>query len=185
MYLESVKTEYLRYKKLAEGAIAQVDESDLSKPLGEENNSIAVIVGHVAGNLKSRFTDFLTTDGEKPWRNRDQEFVDPGVGKTELMEIWGLGWEVLLNALDEISAEDLAKKVKIRGESLQIVEALNRSMAHVSYHVGQIVFLARIFTGTNWQYLSIPKGKSGEYNLNPTMEKVPNQPSKTDSGDQT
>ena len=177
MYLESAKTEYLRYKKLAEAAIAQVREADLSKPYGEENNSIAVIVGHIAGNLKSRFTDFLTSDGEKPWRNRDQEFIDQGLDKVGLMEIWASGWEVLLDALEGITEEDLGKKVQIRGEPLEVVEALNRSMAHVSYHVGQIVFLARIFTGGNWKYLSIPKGKSGEYNLNPTLEKSPNQPS--------
>ena len=164
-YLESIKTEYRRYKKLAEGAMQQVVDADLTVPLEPEGNAISVIVAHISGNLKSRFTDFLTTDGEKAWRDRDQEFVEKGLARVELMAIWEDGWAVLFDALTTLSDDDLDSAVQIRGETLSVAEALNRSLAHTAYHVGQIVLLARIFAKERWQYLSTPKGQSKTYKI--------------------
>ena len=174
-YLESIKTEYRRYKKLAEGAIQQVGDADLTTALEPEGNSIAVIVAHISGNLKSRFTDFLSSDGEKAWRDRDHEFVEQGLARVELMALWEDGWAVLFDALSALSDRDLEGFVQIRGQELSVTEALNRSLAHVAYHVGQIVLLARIAAKDRWQYLSVPKGQSKTYNQNPTLEKAPNQ----------
>jgi hypothetical protein len=175
-YLESITTEYHRYKKLAEGAIRQVDDADLTTALDPEGNSISVIVQHISGNLKSRFTDFLTSDGEKAWRDRDREFIEKALVRVELLNLWEDGCAVLFDALRTLSSNDLDKEVLIRGEALSVPEALNRSLAHVAYHVGQIVLLARMSAKGRWQYLSIPKGQSAAYNQNPTLEKVPHQP---------
>ncbi|MCH7770228.1 MAG: DUF1572 family protein [Bacteroidetes bacterium] len=171
MIINSIKSEYLRYKKLAEEAIQQTPEAGINKVLGEDNNSMSVIVFHISGNLKSRFTDFLTTDGEKEWRKRDTEFEKRQLTKSELINIWDEGWNILIKALDELTDDDLSKKVTIRKKELSVVDALHRSLAHLSYHVGQIVFIARVITGKEWVSLSIALGESADYNKNPDKEK--------------
>ena len=163
--------EYKRYKGLLENAIEQVSEEDFFKQFGEHDNSIAVIVKHLSGNLLSRFTDFLTTDGEKEWRDRESEFHVNQLTRAELMETWNRAWAVLEEAVFSLGPEDMHKIVTIRGVQFTVEEALARSICHFSYHVGQIIYLAKHFTGQNWQYLTIPPGKSDEYNKNPTKEK--------------
>lgn len=170
--IKSIEAEYLRYKALAESALKQVPESALSQSGPSNGNSLAVICWHLAGNLKSRFTDFLTSDGEKPWRNREEEFAARSVSRAELMEKWTDGWQALLGALRQLNDADLTKTVEIRGQPLLVHEALHRSLAHASYHVGQIVYLAHAVCGTGWQYLSIPPGGSAAYNANPQYEKA-------------
>jgi uncharacterized damage-inducible protein DinB len=171
MILDSIKSEYQRYKSLAEAAIAQVKDDDLHKVLGEDNNSITVIMNHISGNLKSRFTNFLTEDGEKPWRHRDGEFEEKREDRTILLKKWDESWSILFHEIDALQDSDLDKMVRIRGNELTVSDALQRSLAHASYHVGQIVLLARIHVGRDWKSLSIPRGKSQEYNLNPTKER--------------
>ena len=171
MIVNSIKSEYLRYKTLGEGAIAQITNEGINKVFGEDNNSIAVIVYHISGNLKSRFTDYLTTDGEKSWRKRDTEFFERNFTREELTKKWDDGWKVLLDTLAALSDSDLNKVVTIRNKELTVIEALHRSLAHISYHVGQIVFIARSIVGKDWKSLSIPRGGTVEYNKNPTMEK--------------
>lgn len=171
--LSSLESEYRRYKELGERAFGQIDPPQLSRPASAEGNSVAVIVWHVAGNLKSRFTDFLTTDGEKPWRDRESEFAARNVGPGEVRAQWEDGWSVLFDALAGLSDADLPRTVRIRGQDLSVAEALHRSLAHASYHVGQIVLLARTLRGGEWRFLSIPPGRSEEYNRNPRHEKGP------------
>ncbi len=171
MIISSIKSEYLRYKKLGEGAIKQTPEKGVNKLFGDDNNSISVIVAHISGNLNSRFTDFLTTDGEKPWRKRDAEFEERNLTKSELLQLWDDGWVVLLITLDELSDDDLDKMVTIREKELTVADALHRSLAHVSYHVGQIVYIARMIVGNEWKSLSIPLSGSNTYNQNPDKEK--------------
>ena len=171
MIVDSIKSEFLRYKKLGEGAIEQIPDDRINKVLGEDNNSIGVIVYHISGNLKSRFTDFLTTDGEKVWRKRDTEFLERNIGREELIEKWNEGWDILMETLNTLSDADLDKVVTIRNKDLTVVEALHRSLAHTSYHVGQIVFIARTIVGIDWKSLSVPRGGSEMYNLNPDKEK--------------
>jgi uncharacterized damage-inducible protein DinB len=154
--ITSIEGEYRRYKLLAEAAIHQLDDAQLSESGGGALNSIATLVWHVSGNLKSRFTDFLTTDGEKPWRNREKEFQPRTATKPELLAKWEEGWDVLFVTLQALSDDDLARSVTIRGSALSVPEALHRSLAHVAYHVGQIVFIAKAMRGTEWEYLSIP-----------------------------
>jgi len=165
----SIAAEFRRYKSLGEAAIAQVNEADLAKAAGEDN-SIAVIVWHIGGNLRSRFTDFLTTDGEKPWRDRDEEFEARSVTRQELLAKWESGWQALFGALTSLTDADLDRNVTIRGRPLAVSDALLRSLAHTSYHVGQIVYIAKSLNGTAWQTLSIPKGASATYNQNPGRE---------------
>jgi uncharacterized damage-inducible protein DinB len=167
--IATITAEYRRYKSLGETAIAQLDEADLARASGEDN-SIAVIVWHIGGNLRSRFTDFLTTDGEKPWRDRDEEFEARVVTRSELLAKWELGWQALFEALASLTDDDLEKNVTIRGRPLAVSEALLRSLAHTSYHVGQIVYIAKSLRGAAWQTLSIPKGASKTYNANPGRE---------------
>jgi len=169
--VSSMESEYRRYKLLAEAAIQQVTEAQLSERGDGAVNSITTLVWHVSGNLKSRFTDFLTTDGEKPWRDRDSEFLPRRVTKSELLQKWEEGWQVLFLALQNLQDHDLARSVTIRGSALSVPEALHRSLAHVSYHVGQIVLMAKAVRGADWQYLSIPPGQSAEYNEKPTEPK--------------
>ena len=169
--ISSIEGEYRRYKNLGEGAIRQLREDEIAKSGPGGGNSIAVIVWHLSGNLKSRFTDFLTSDGEKPWRKRDEEFEARAVTSAELLERWNEGWKSVLGTLAGLTDSDLTRTVTIRGVGFQVHEALHRLMAHTSYHVGQIVYLAKSFRGTEWETLSIPLGKSEEYNRNPTMEK--------------
>jgi len=171
MIISSIKSEYLRYKKLGESAIKQTPENGVNKLFGDDNNSISVIVAHIAGNLNSRFTDFLATDGEKPWRNRDAEFEKRNLTKSELLQLWDDGWVVLLTTLDELSDDDLDKAITIREKELTVADALHRSLAHVSYHVGQIVYIARMIVGKEWISLSIPRGESNTYNQNRDRER--------------
>lgn len=169
--VKSVEAEYRRYKAMAEGAFEQVSDDQLSTPGAGDGNSLAIICWHLSGNLKSRFTDFLESDGEKAWRQRDEEFETRKVSRAEFMDKWNEGWTVLLDTLASLSDEDLTRSVVIRGQSLPVHEALNRSVTHTSYHVGQIVYIAHAFAGKNWKYLSIPPGQSAAYNANPVLEK--------------
>lgn len=165
IYLKDVKFQLMKDKKLADRAIAQVSDEQLLAAIDPESNSIAVVMKHVAGNMRSRWTDFLTADGEKPDRHRDQEFELAGSDTREsLLERWEDGWRLTLETIDALGWQDLEKTVTIRGEPHTVVEAINRQVAHYAYHVGQIVFLARHFAGTAWQSLSIPKGQSEAYN---------------------
>jgi uncharacterized damage-inducible protein DinB len=168
--VESVRAEYLRYKTLAEGAIDQLEDADLTREGPNRGNSIAVVCWHISGNLKSRFTDFLTSDGEKPWRNREEEFSERTASRADLLEKWNSGWEVLLDALSELSDDDLKKTITIRQQPLLVHEALLRSLSHTVYHVGQIVYVAKGFRGAKWNYLSIPPGQSSTYNKAPRYE---------------
>jgi hypothetical protein len=169
--IKSIEGEYRRYKALADSALDQVPEERLSDsgPLG--GNSLAIICWHLAGNLQSRFTDFLTSDGEKPWRQREEEFAQRSVSRADLNEKWNSGWDVLFSALAQLSDDELTKTVTIRGQPLAVHEALHRSLAHASYHVGQIVYLAHALCGEDWKYLSIPPGGSAAYNADPRFEK--------------
>jgi hypothetical protein len=167
--IASIAAEFRRYKSLGDAAIAQVSDADLARAAGEDN-SIAVVVWHIAGNLRSRFTDFRTTDGEKPWRNRDEEFVARIVTRQELLDKWESGWAALFTALAALTDADFDQTVTIRSQPLTISDALLRALAHVSYHVGQIVYIAKSCRGSAWQTLSIPKGGSRAYNLNPGRE---------------
>ena len=151
-------------KRLADRAIEQVPDDKLHVALNENTNSIAVIMKHVAGNLTSRWTDFLTTDGEKPWRNRDDEFVDSFGSRAELLELWERGWACLLGTLKNLKPDDVGKTVLIRGEPHSVPLALERSLGHTCYHVGQIVQLARIHAGQQWKTLTIPRGESEKFN---------------------
>jgi uncharacterized damage-inducible protein DinB len=157
-FIESCRAEFMRYKALAEAAMAQLDDAELCQPGPKGGSSIATIVWHVSGNLRSRFTDFLTADGEKPWRHREEEFEPRLVRRDEVLARWDGGWEVLLQTLDGLTDAHLSELVTIRGTSLTVLEALHRSLAHLSYHVGQIVYLAKSTRGRDWQYLSIPPG---------------------------
>jgi uncharacterized damage-inducible protein DinB len=152
------------YQKLGERAIAQCPDEALFTTLDRESNSIAIIVKHLAGNMRSRWTDFLTTDGEKPDRNRDTEFEDPPGTRAELMEMWEGGWKRLFSALEPLSDADLTRTVTIRTEPHSVLQAINRQIAHYCYHVGQIVYLARHAAADKWQTLSVPKKKSAEFN---------------------
>jgi len=152
-------------KKLAERACAQVSDKDFFAPLDPESNSIAVNMKHMAGNMLSRWTDFLTTDGEKPNRERDMEFeMLPGTTKDELLAYWEQGWQCVFAAIEPLSPDDLLRTVLIRGQEHTVVQAINRQIAHYSYHVGQIVYLAKHFKSSEWQTLSVPRNKSAEFN---------------------
>lgn len=152
------------YKKLAERGMAQVPDEALFTIPDPESNSIAIIIKHLAGNMRSRWTDFLSTDGEKPDRNRDSEFVSPPASRAELLALWEAGWNYLFAALDSLSEFDLSRTVTIRGEPHSVLQAINRQLAHYPYHVGQIVFLARHFSGGQWTSLSVPRGQSAAFN---------------------
>ena len=168
--IESIRGEYVRYKKLAEDAMAQLDEASLAVSGPNDGNSIATICWHMSGNLASRFTDFLKSDGEKPWRRREEEFYARQVTRAELLAKWESGWGVLFGALGDLADSDLQTTVTIRGKQHSINDALHRALAHVSYHVGQIVYVAKALKGTAWSSLSIPKGGSAAYNKNPGRE---------------
>jgi uncharacterized damage-inducible protein DinB len=163
-YLKDSIDVFRYYKKLGERAMAQCPDEALFTTLDAESNSIAIIVKHMAGNMRSRWTDFLTSDGEKPDRNRDTEFEAPPTTRAALMETWERGWKHLFGALDPLSDTDLARTITIRTESHSVMQAINRQVAHYSYHVGQIVYLARHLAGAKWQTLTIPKKKSAEFN---------------------
>src|SRR5581483_2788819 len=163
-YLKDSLAVFRYYKGLAERAMAQVADDQLFTALDEEMNSIAIIVKHMAGNMRSRWTDFLTTDGEKPDRNRDSEFVDAPANREALLSLWEQGWQYLFGALEPLSEEDLQRTVRIRGEAHSVMQAINRQVAHYSYHCGQIVFLAKHFKASDWQSLSVPRGRSADFN---------------------
>lgn len=163
-YLSSVKKLFNYYQTLGEKAMAQLEEKQLFWQYNQESNSIAVIVNHMAGNMLSRFTDFLSSDGEKPWRNRDAEFTDPFSGKGELMHRWQEGWACLSAALEQLSEADREHIVYIRNEGHTVVEALNRQLAHYASHVGQIIFIAKMLKNEDWQTLSIARNQSATYN---------------------
>ncbi|MEA2705925.1 MAG: hypothetical protein QOH22_713 [Gemmatimonadaceae bacterium] len=160
-YLRNIVRTYRTYKEMAEKAIDQVhSEEDLNRELDENSNSIAIIVKHMSGNLRSRFRDFLTSDGEKPDRNRDTEFEsDKPVTHEQLMRWWNDAWKIAMGSIEALSADDLERTVRIRDEEMLVVEALNRSVTHAAYHVGQIVYLARHFASSDWKTLSIPKAR--------------------------
>lgn len=163
-FLDSALFRFRGTKSLGDKAIAQLDDVDLAWIPGEESNSIAVIIQHLHGNMMSRWTDFLISDGDKPWRDRDGEFVEPNtLDRDALLKKWEDGWACLLRAIESLTPGDLLRDVTIRGEKMNALDAINRQIAHVSYHVGQIVYLARMRKGNAWQTLSIARGQSKNY----------------------
>ncbi len=163
-YLEEVKRQLEGYKRLGEGALVQLKDEEFFVTLDPESNSIAIIVKHIAGNMRSRFTDFLTTDGEKPDRNRDQEFeLTPTTTRAEVMRWWENGWAIVFSAIDSLKPEDVMRTVTIRNEPHTVLQAINRQLAHYAHHVGQIVFLAKHFRSSGWKTLSIARGKSQDF----------------------
>ena len=164
IYLESVKKQMLYYKTIAEKAMEQLEEEQLFFSANEDTNSIAVIIKHMAGNMLSRWTDFLTTDGEKEWRNRDGEFEIGLETKEELMQLWKKGWDCFFDAINSLQPEQLSQIIYIRNEGQTAMDAINRQLAHYPYHIGQIVFYAKMLKTTEWNSLSIPKNKSNDYN---------------------
>jgi hypothetical protein len=164
-YLEEIQRQFRGYKRLGEGAIAQLEDEELFVAIDQEANSVAIIIKHLAGNMRSRFTDFLTTDGEKPDRHRDQEFeINERSTRAEVMHWWEAGWACVFSALDGVSPDHVMRTVMIRQEPHTVLQAINRQLAHYAYHVGQIVFLAKHFRSTDWKSLSVPRGKSEEFN---------------------
>lgn len=163
LFLQDIRKQARALKGLADKALAQVRDEDLSVTLDPESNSLAMIVRHMAGNLKSRWTDFLTSDGEKPDRDRDAEFEARKASRSDLLAAWDEGWSRLFGALDGLTVEDLGRSVTIRAEPHTAVQAINRGIAHAAYHVGQITFLAKHFASENWKSLSISRGKSREF----------------------
>lgn len=164
IYLISVKKQMLYYKTVAEKAIEQLENEQLFISVNEDTNSIATIMNHMVGNMLSRWTDFLTTDGEKEWRTRDAEFENPIVTKEELLNNWNKGWDCFFNAINGLKPEQLSQIIYIRNEGQTALDAINRQLAHYPYHIGQIVFYAKMIKKTEWTSLSIPKNKSNEYN---------------------
>ena len=171
--ITSIESEYRRYRRMGDGVLAQLDTEQLSAQPSPQSNSVATLVWHIAGNLESRFTDFLTSDGQKPWRDREDEFAVRDASVEDAREKWDRGWEVLLGALAELDDRGLQSVVTIRGVELTVAEALHRSLAHTSCHVGQMAYVGKMLKGPEWDYLSIPPGGSAAYNLNPTHEKRP------------
>jgi len=167
-YVQLVVRELTRQKKLADRAMVQVGDAAFTATLGDDGNSIAVIVKHLAGNMRSRWRDFLTSDGEKPDRHRDTEFyLTPEDTRESLLQRWEAGWQLVVDAISPLSADDLDRTVTIRGEPFTVLQAVSRQLTHYSYHVGQIVLLARHHAGGEWQSLSIPRGQSTAFNEKP------------------
>lgn len=163
-YLDSVKKQFEYYKMLGDKTIAQLPDDKLFWQYNDESNSIAIIVNHLSGNMLSRWTDILTTDGEKEWRNRDQEFENRIQNKEELLQKWEKGWNCLFNALIPLKEDDLSTIIYIRNQGHTVLEAINRQLAHYPYHIGQIVFIGKMICNQKWTSLSIPKGNSGAFN---------------------
>ena len=163
-YVEDSLSLFRYQKKLGEGAIEQVKDEQLFATLDKEMNSIAIIVKHMTGNMRSRWTNFLTSDGEKPDRNRDTEFEAPPANRAELLALWNRGWDYVFAALEPLSDADLGRTVMIRNEPHSVMQAINRQIAHYSYHIGQIVFLAKHLNASGWKSLSVPRNKSAEFN---------------------
>ena len=164
LFLEAIRDSFEANKRLAERAVEQVGDEHLHQALDDDTNSIAVIMKHVSGNLISRWTDFLTSDGEKEWRNRDEEFVDTFTSRGELLEYWARGWDCLFGTLSSLNDDDVEKTVHIRGVPHSVPLALERSLGHTCYHIGQIVQVARYHAGERWTTLTIPRGRSEEFN---------------------
>lgn len=163
-YIPSVIKQFKYYKLLGEKAIDQLSETDLHWTINNDDNSIAILVKHMVGNMHSRFTNFLTEDGEKSWRQRDAEFMDSYADKGEMMTAWNIGWQCLFDAVEPLDSEDLERTVYIRNEGHTVIEALNRQLMHYAYHIGQIVLIAKMRYGDEWKSLSIPKGESDSFN---------------------
>ncbi|TGV03320.1 DinB family protein [Flavivirga rizhaonensis] len=163
-YLKSIIKQFEYYKSLGDKTFNQLSFEELQKEFTEDSNSIAIVVKHIVGNMLSRWTNFLTEDGEKEWRHRDQEFEDTYTSKNDLTKAWDQGWKCLFDAITPLSENDLERIIYIRNQGHTVVEAINRQLAHYSYHTGQIVFLGKLVKGKNWQSLSIPKGDSSKYN---------------------
>lgn len=163
-YIKSALFEFNRYKTLGDKTFGQLEEKDIHWSYTETDNSIAIIVKHMVGNMLSRWTNFLTEDGEKTWRNRETEFEAPYAMKTEMVEAWEKGWQCLFDALDSINSDNFESEIKIRNEAHSVFEAVNRQLAHYANHVGQIVLLGKMIKGNEWVSLSIPKGKSSDFN---------------------
>ena len=163
-YLSDSQSLLRHYKRLADGAIAQVTDEELQRALDEDGNSIAVIMKHLAGNMRSRWTDFLTTDGEKPDRDRDSEFEEPPGTRAELLAMWENCWSILFDALGPLTEKDMAREVRIRGERHSVMQAISRQLAHYAYHIGQMIVIARAFRGAAWNNLSVPAKQSAAYN---------------------
>jgi hypothetical protein len=166
LYLDSIQKQFLYYKILGEKAMSQLEPEQLFVSLNPDTNSIATIVKHLSGNMLSRWTDFLTTDGEKDWRNRDGEFENDLQSKEAVLVLWNKGWDCLFDAINSLKPEQLATIIYIRNEGHSVIEALNRQLAHYPYHVGQIIFYAKQIKNNDWESLSIPKNKSKSYNDN-------------------
>lgn len=164
LFLDSIIKRFKEYKVLGEKSFDQLNDADMHFQPNEESNSIAVIIQHLYGNMLSRWTNFLTEDGEKEWRNRDDEFEVHQFSKQELIEKWNEGWKVFLGSLESLTPNDLSNTITIRSQPLNVVDAINRQMAHYSYHVGQIVYLGRWIKQSEWKSLSIAKNKSQEFN---------------------
>jgi hypothetical protein len=164
-YLEDSISSLRAYKKLADKAIAQLRDDEWFVTLDDEGNSVAVIMKHMAGNMFSRWTDFLTTDGEKPNRNRDMEFIiEPNTSKQDVIDYWERGWQCLFAALEPLEADDLGKSIMIRGQEHTVVQAINRQLMHYANHIGQIIFLAKHLRAADWKSLSVPRNRSAEFN---------------------
>lgn len=165
LFLSDALKTFRSYKALAEKSFAQISDEEFFRTIDAEANSVAVVLKHMAGNMLSRWTDFLTSDGEKPWRDRDSEFeLAAAETREELMRLWERGWSCLFAAVEPLAPDDLAREVRIRGEAHTVLEAVNRQLTHYAYHVGQIVLLAKHMRSSEWKSLSIPKGKSGRFN---------------------
>jgi hypothetical protein len=175
-YLEEARRCFRGYKRMGEGAMAQLSDDEIFRLIDAEANSVALIVKHMAGNMRSRWTDFLTSDGEKPDRNRDTEFeMNPGTTRADVMAWWETGWKCVFDAVDPLQPEDMGRTITIRGEAHSVVQAINRQIAHYSYHIGQIVLLAKHFKSASWKSLSIPKGQSQQVNAM-AQDKRPQRP---------
>ena len=162
-YLDDSIAVFRQYKKMAEGAMAQLSDEQLTAVLDPEMNSVALIVKHMAGNMRSRWTDFLTTDGEKPDRQRDTEFEAPPATRAELMALWEQGWSIVFATLGGLTERDLTATITIRGEAMSAMQAINRQVAHYALHIGQIIFLAKHLKSADWKSLSVPRGQSAAY----------------------
>jgi len=173
-YLDEARRQMRGYKRMGEGAIAQLRDQDFFVTIDPESNSVAILVKHLAGNMRSRFTDFLTSDGEKPDRFRDREFeVNTATTRADVMKWWEDAWSIVLNTIDGLKPEDVMRTVTVRGEPHTVLQAINRQLAHYAQHIGQIIFLAKHLRSSEWKTLSIPRGKSGEFK---------NAPPKSDRG---
>jgi hypothetical protein len=165
LFLDSINKRFKEYKLLGEKTFEQLNDEEMHMQPNNESNSIAIVIQHMNGNMLSRWTNFLTEDGEKEWRKRDEEFEQHQFSKQQLMDLWNAGWKVCLDSLESLTENDLSKTITIRSQPLNVVDAINRQLAHYGYHVGQIVYLGRWIRAGEWKSLSIPKNKSREFNL--------------------